>query len=56
MSAAHPESSIEPTRTLRIARGCSSPDCGAVYYVAAIADGAVCPVCSDSRDRYQLSA
>jgi hypothetical protein len=56
MSSACPESSIEPTRALRIARGCATPDCGTVYYVATVADGAPCPVCSDSRERYQLSA
>lgn len=56
MAAAAPESSTEPTRTLRIARACATPDCGTVYYVAAVADGARCPVCSGAREHYELSA
>lgn len=50
-----PQASSEPTRTLRIPRGCADPACGAVYYVARVADAAPCPSC-EHRAAYELSA
>jgi hypothetical protein len=56
MPAVRPEAAVEPTATFRIARACDAALCGAVYYVAAIADGAICPVCGSRRDDFRLSA
>jgi hypothetical protein len=56
MPAVRPEASIEPSRTLRIARGCTEPGCGAVYYVAQVTDVADCPACTSARDAWSLSA
>ncbi|MGN6325920.1 hypothetical protein [Pseudolysinimonas sp.] len=56
MPIRRPETAVEPSRTLRIARACEQPTCGAVYYVAVGAVGAVCPVCEGRRSDFQLSA
>ncbi|GMA96790.1 hypothetical protein [Pseudolysinimonas kribbensis] len=56
MPDVHPDASTEPSSALRIARPCLTPECGAVFYVATILDAAHCPVCTPSRERYELSA
>jgi len=56
MPASRPGASVEPRGELRIPRGCNTPDCGGVYYVAAVSDDAECPACASTRERWELSA